>query len=266
MAWNIPYTWTVGEIVTKTLLDTYVRNQQRHLKGLDGIVDIRNGMTMSGSISCNIIAYAGSGVITSMVSTTNINAQVGLIASRVSAATEVRAGSHTLTTKATDPHGIGQHTDVTRTKFIQVSPDLGTTIHAMWANYHTVKLTGGADDIAIATFMCPNDFVSIASFKAVWVSVAATGKMYLQAETDYAADGQDYAGTHGEDTGEVQSTETGGANIINTQTLGTSFASLSKGDFCGIKFTRHGTDANDTLDANADVYLFGFLLTYTAEQ
>ena len=46
MAWSTPRTWSVGEVVTASMLNTHVRDQLRYLKGLDGAVTIEDRMNL----------------------------------------------------------------------------------------------------------------------------------------------------------------------------------------------------------------------------
>ncbi len=46
MAWTAPRTWSTGELVTKAIMDTHVRDNLRYLKGLDGAVTIEDRMTL----------------------------------------------------------------------------------------------------------------------------------------------------------------------------------------------------------------------------
>jgi hypothetical protein len=46
MGWTAPRTWSVGEVVTKAIMDTHVRDNLRYLKGLDGAVTIEDRLTL----------------------------------------------------------------------------------------------------------------------------------------------------------------------------------------------------------------------------
>ncbi len=46
MAWSNPRTYTVGEIITKSILDTHVKDNLRYLKGTDGTVTLDSGLIL----------------------------------------------------------------------------------------------------------------------------------------------------------------------------------------------------------------------------
>lgn len=47
MAWTTPRTWSTGELVTAANMNTHVRDQLRHLRGMDGVAVIENAMTVT---------------------------------------------------------------------------------------------------------------------------------------------------------------------------------------------------------------------------
>jgi hypothetical protein len=47
MAWTTPATFTVGEVVTASKLNTHIRDNLRYLKGLDGTVTIESRLTVN---------------------------------------------------------------------------------------------------------------------------------------------------------------------------------------------------------------------------
>jgi len=49
MGWTAPRTYTVGEIITKAILDAHVRDNLRYLKGLDGVPTIESGLTIDNT-------------------------------------------------------------------------------------------------------------------------------------------------------------------------------------------------------------------------
>lgn len=49
MAWSTPRTWTVGELLTAANFNTFIRDQQRYGKGLDGPVQFDDNITFPGS-------------------------------------------------------------------------------------------------------------------------------------------------------------------------------------------------------------------------
>jgi len=49
MAWTAPRTYTAGEIITASILNTHIRDNERYLKGLDGIPTIESGLTIDNT-------------------------------------------------------------------------------------------------------------------------------------------------------------------------------------------------------------------------
>lgn len=49
MAWTSPRTYTVGEIITKAILDAHVRDNLRYLKGLDGVPTVESGLIIDNT-------------------------------------------------------------------------------------------------------------------------------------------------------------------------------------------------------------------------
>jgi hypothetical protein len=49
MAWTAPRTYTSGEIITASILNTHLRDQLRYLKGLDGVPTIESGLTIDNT-------------------------------------------------------------------------------------------------------------------------------------------------------------------------------------------------------------------------
>ncbi len=50
MGWSEPRDWTVGEIVTETMMDTHLKNNLRYLKGEDGVVTLQSGLILDNSL------------------------------------------------------------------------------------------------------------------------------------------------------------------------------------------------------------------------
>lgn len=164
-------------------------------------------------------------------------------------------------------HGAGQHTDVTRYKFLPVcegyvvagTPDLRY-------NYAVVKGGVGADEPQMCfTMEVPDDFVSFSSVKAIWLyDGGAIQNMYWTLAANYCACGE-AAATHTDEPA-LGVTASGGSNIKNCQEPANplTLANLTSGDSIGISFARFGTHESDTL-ATA-MYLLGLLFTYVGHQ
>lgn len=50
MAFTTPRTWVAGEIVTAALMNTHIRDNERYLKGLDGVVTTQAGLVIDNSL------------------------------------------------------------------------------------------------------------------------------------------------------------------------------------------------------------------------
>ena len=160
-------------------------------------------------------------------------------------------------------HGAAKHTNVTRTLFISATGYTDGAL-ATYGNHSGQKLVDAALKQSNIEFRMPSDFVSFTSLKLVWASGAASGNMYWSLDAYYASATEGHA-THSESSG-LGTTATGGADKINVQTSATALtlASVTGADYVGIKVTRDGVNASDTL--TADVVILGLLLEYTAEQ
>lgn len=64
MAWSTPYTFVVNEIVTAAVLNTYMRDNFRYLKGLDGNISLDAELGLSGNALTNVSAVDGVDVST----------------------------------------------------------------------------------------------------------------------------------------------------------------------------------------------------------
>ena len=49
MSWTAPRTWTAGEIVTASIMNSAVRDNLRYIKGLDGVPTIESGLTIDNT-------------------------------------------------------------------------------------------------------------------------------------------------------------------------------------------------------------------------
>ncbi|KPV54674.1 hypothetical protein SE17_02285 [Kouleothrix aurantiaca] len=53
MAWSTPRTWSIGEVVTASMMNTHIRDQLRYLKGLDGAVTLDDRMNLPPTSGTN---------------------------------------------------------------------------------------------------------------------------------------------------------------------------------------------------------------------
>lgn len=161
-------------------------------------------------------------------------------------------------------HGAAEHTNVTRELFIPAGACYSNGEFKLVGHWAVWELANGLYGKVAMIAKVPDDFVSFSSLKALWNSPPATGNMYWQFRTYYAAAGEAYTKHLEEPAFGV--TATGGAYILNLQEPENplTLANLLKGDFLGVEFGRSAANPLDTLDQM--VRLFGFLFTYVAEQ
>lgn len=107
-------------------------------------------------------------------------------------------------------------------------------------------------------FAVPNDFVSGMTVKAVVIPLG-TGNIYAVHNAAYGAVGEVY-------NQHAVSGSTAAVAVTNNQRsaiLSNALSSAAIGDLVAVEFGRMGGDALDTV--NADAYLMGFLVEYTAD-
>lgn len=121
-----------------------------------------------------------------------------------------------------------------------------------------IVLPDGVQSVGIGSFTVPADFVSGLTVKAV-VASDSSGNCYASQECDYGADGENVA---------LHTASGGGAPIAivggkRTAIASAALTSAAIGDYVNLRLGRLGGDANDTV--NDDVFLAGWLVTYTAD-
>ncbi len=50
MGWTLPRVWSVGEIITKAIMDLHIKDNLRYLKGQDGVPTIQSGLIIDNSL------------------------------------------------------------------------------------------------------------------------------------------------------------------------------------------------------------------------
>lgn len=158
-------------------------------------------------------------------------------------------------------HGSDKHTNVLRSLFVPCGCNTGTCITVV--DYSLIKLNDDITRVVTFSFKVPSDFVSFDSIDILWISPAASGSISYSISTDYASVGEVY-NNHSEFVSDLD--PTGGANKINRIIKGIIdvFGSVAIGDYCGVKFTRYGGSAEDTLEAS--IFIIGLVFNYIAEQ
>lgn len=135
--------------------------------------------------------------------------------------------------------------------------------HAYYELYATLLFSSSGTQKAEFSMKVPDNFSTLTSVKAVWLSAATSGNMYWQFAADYAAVGE-IGNTHTTSPG-YAATATAGAYKWNVQEAGLplALAGLAIGDYLGVEITRDSTHASDTLTTKP-VYLLGLLFSYAA--
>lgn len=60
MAWTLPRTWVAGEIVTASICNTHIRDNERYLKGLDGTITFSDGVDLGANeLTINALEIVG---------------------------------------------------------------------------------------------------------------------------------------------------------------------------------------------------------------
>ncbi len=49
MGWTLPRVWSVGEIITKAIMDLHIKDNLRYLKGLDGVPTVESGLIIDNT-------------------------------------------------------------------------------------------------------------------------------------------------------------------------------------------------------------------------
>lgn len=167
---------------------------------------------------------------------------------------------------AADPHGAAQHTDVTREVFLPAVSGYvqSGTPGTDGANPYVSGAANSIEPEVYHLMKVPADFVSFTKVEAVWYSAPASGNMYWELYSRWAADGEARA-THTDAPG-VGVTATAGSYLTNIQEPANplTLTNLALGDILMLKFKRTGSNALDTLDSVA--YYLGLIFTYTANQ
>ena len=177
------------------------------------------------------------------------------------------AGGLTWAAGGTAEHGASDHTNITRTIFMPVSP---VHTNGVYEPNRLALIKLPVDVIATAnfTFQVPVDYYSHTAstvIKLVWyANSAATNVMYGRFGSYGQGVGESIEGTS-ENAGE--GTMAAGGNKIITVSNTSDYLDLSGiaiGDFIGVDFRRNGASGNDAL--NEHVYVLGMLFTYVALQ
>ena len=183
MAWTTPRTWTTGELVTKTIMDTHVRDN----------------LSFLGAIHHSIWAQ---------------------------------------------PHAVSGTGAV-----------LATTITG-YSNVGVAELVDSQDDVVYFSVPIPTDFVTLTKAAVVLVP-GGTGNMRVGATSTYGAAGELMA-THGDLISLADVAVT--IDLVTERSMSAMLTLLAAGDRLGLKFSREGTHANDTVGAS--VFVLGLLLEY----
>ena len=132
--------------------------------------------------------------------------------------------------------------------FPAVAPD------AAKGAYPAVTMTDGIDTTIYQLFMIPDDITTITN-AVVMVIPEGTGNLYWQCDTNGAACGEDFE----TNTDSIGATATGvTTDEIECIDISDSFTGFTAGDVVGLQFIRLGSNASDTV--NADAFYLGVLI------
>ena len=129
-----------------------------------------------------------------------------------------------------------------------------TNTNGNFGTYDSVRLTDGVDVLTRMTIQIPNSIATVSSAFA-FVIPEASGNMRRSVTTNFAAVGETYQ-THTDSiaAGEVAVTQ----DELEPIDLSDALTGIVAGDFLGVAFTRHGSHASDTVDA--DCHFLGILI------
>ena len=132
--------------------------------------------------------------------------------------------------------------------FPAVAPD------AAKGAYPAVTMTDGIDTTIYQLFMIPDDITTITN-AVVMVIPEGTGNLYWQCDTNGAACGEDFE----TNTDSIGATATGvTTDEIECIDISDAFTGFTAGDVVGLQFIRLGSNASDTV--NADAFYLGVLI------
>ena len=123
-----------------------------------------------------------------------------------------------------------------------------------YGTYAAVRLTDGVDVLVRMTIRAPYSIVSVGTAVAL-VIPAGTGNLRRSVATNFSTCAEDYQ-THTDSIAAGEEAVT--TDEIECLDISDALTGLAAGDFVGVEFTRHGSHANDTV--NADCYFLGILV------
>lgn len=122
-------------------------------------------------------------------------------------------------------------------------------------NHAAIVLTDGVDITVRMEFAWPFNTGTVVAVEALVVP-GGTGNLRRGVETDFAARGEVYnLNSSSIAAGQVAVT----ANEVENLNVSAALPGIDEGDIVGLEFTRYGSNALDTV--NADCYFLGILLT-----
>ncbi len=128
--------------------------------------------------------------------------------------------------------------------------------------YGLLKLDADLDECVNITFKIPSDFVSFLGLGVILNHAEDEGAIAIRANVAYCQE-EESPTTHTEDTGTLIQSCIDKSVMYNWESeLGLSLSNVSLGDHVGVEFTRYGTNAQDTMLSDSE--LFGLLFRYTA--
>lgn len=154
-------------------------------------------------------------------------------------------------------HTHGREVEPRRTMFIPCHVVTGTaTLSVLIDDYATTVLGDAtADGAGMFSGRLPSDFGTL---RAAYVAVRVndTGNMRYQVDTEWAADGENYIAAGG---AIAASTKAITADELEVIDISAALAGLEAGDWFGVRFTRLGSDALDTV---TNAYFLGLYLEW----
>lgn len=161
-------------------------------------------------------------------------------------------------------HSYDKHTDVTRTLFIPCGEYHPGGVEGRGA-HDCCPLDPDSEEDVLSEFMTPSDFVSFTSLEVVWISdeTGTTGNDWIfDPYATWGADTEDFV-AHASAPVDV-TVDVPALNKLYVTETGLDLSALAISDYVGLRIRREASLAGDTFEG--DIFIVGFLLTYTAHQ
>lgn len=291
ISWTTPQSFTTGQLVDANDLNTDIRGNMRHLRGIDGTTELVGGvlLTSTGTFAflrpplltqAQVDALDGSiegrmwwnsdkkeaeayGTAQEEFVTVPGTAVQGDLAIRTGDGWErLPAGTdgQILRTKAGTGNPIWD--DITNKRSVWVQPhgaDGAGIITIGGGPYAIGRLADGTTGALAFSLPIPTDFSALSKAVIVLKPGAGTGtSIFRSVTTNFAADGENPE-THSDSISASALAIT--EDQMKEDDISAALTGIAAADYIGLKYQRQGGDGTDTFDGVIDI--LGFLIEYT---